>query len=289
MGIRYVMFLIPLLFGGIKNPDKAIGKLERTCADGRSAECSAVAERFLFDEELTSDTPRAVGILESICNTERKRDPCEWPIEIMACRRVGETYAMGHGVPRDIPRGRPFLERASDGGDTLASIQLGRVLEKTDEWKARERYALACGQTHFLGTGCGIADARVKAYQEYAAFGCERSTADWSVPSATSAIIINDDRSDGVAHVNGTGGRKIKNVPPQFPPAAMRMRHPGGAEVEATIDATGHVRDVQVISGTPGFIESVVEAVKQWVYTPYLVDGKPVAFVIRTSVNFGLY
>jgi TonB family protein len=290
MGVRHVMFLIPLLFGGINNPDKAIGKLEKTCADGRSAECATAAEFFLLDNHMTSSAQRATDVLESVCKTEHKRERCEWPIETMACRRVGEIYAMGQGVPRDVDRGLPFLERASDAGDALASVQLGRALEKLkQDDKARERYALGCRQTDFLTTECGIGEARVKAYQEQAAFGCQRSTADWTVPKTPTPEPVDNVGPGGLVHVTeNQGPRKIKDVPPRYPAAAISTRLQGRVVMQATIDVTGHVSGVEVISGPPILIEAAVSAVKQWVYTPYLIDGKPVPVVMTTTVGFRL-
>ena len=274
----------------VKNPDKAIGQLEKTCADGRSPECATVAEFFLLDNHMTSSAQRAADILESICKKERPRASCEWPIESMACRRVGEIYAMGQGVPRDMERGLPFLERASDAGDTLASIQLGGLQEQRKlEDKARERYALGCKQTEFLKTECGIAESRVKAYQERAAFGCQRSTADWTAPKTPTPEPVENVGPGGIVRVDEwQGPRKIKNIFPKYPPAARAIRLQGEVSMDVTIDASGHVIDIQVITGTKGLIESAVAAVKQWEYAPYLVDGKPVSVKMRTWVRFRL-
>lgn len=270
----------------VKDPDKAIEKLEKTCAKGRSAECGTLAELFLIENHMTSNARQATNVLERICRQERKRDRCEWPIETMACRRVGEIYAMGQGVPKDAALGIELLTRASDAGDARASMRLGLIKEKLGlKNEAHERYALACHQADFLSADCGIAEAPIKAYAGDVALACERTAAEQtasptpaSVPAAHSTFRV----------VESEGPHKIKHVRPQYPKAAMRAGLQGTVKLDTTVDQTGHVTAVEVLGGPGELIEAAVTAVKQWEYTPYLLDGQPVPVKMTITVNFHL-
>ena len=81
---------------------------------------------------------------------------------------------------------------------------------------------------------------------------------------------------------------KIKNVSPVYPPDAKEARVTGVVIIEATIDAAGLVRDTRVIQSVPLLDEAAVEAVRQWEFTPTLVNGEPVPVVVTITVNFTL-
>ena len=58
--------------------------------------------------------------------------------------------------------------------------------------------------------------------------------------------------------------------------------------LDCTIDARGRVGNVKVLKGVPMLDEAAVAAVRQWVYTPTLVDGMPVPVILAVTVSFGL-
>jgi periplasmic protein TonB len=80
----------------------------------------------------------------------------------------------------------------------------------------------------------------------------------------------------------------IHDVPPQYPPEAGRERIEGTVVVLAVISTDGSVQDVQVLSGLPILAQAAVEAVKQWRYKPYLLNGVPVEIDSRITINFTL-
>jgi protein TonB len=82
--------------------------------------------------------------------------------------------------------------------------------------------------------------------------------------------------------------RKIVNVPPVYPEVALRARLEGGVIVEATLDERGRVRDATVLRGLPVLDEAALEAVRQWVYTPTLLDGVPTPVILTVTVRFQL-
>jgi protein TonB len=59
--------------------------------------------------------------------------------------------------------------------------------------------------------------------------------------------------------------------------------------LKALINETGDVVNVELISGDPLLAPSAVDAVKQWKYRPYLLNGKPVAMETQVTVSFTLH
>jgi TonB family protein len=80
----------------------------------------------------------------------------------------------------------------------------------------------------------------------------------------------------------------IKKVQPQYPSNAMQSRVQGQVVLQARIDKEGNVEDLTLISGDPLLAPAALEAVKQWKYKPYLLNGQPVKVETQVVVNFTL-
>jgi len=80
----------------------------------------------------------------------------------------------------------------------------------------------------------------------------------------------------------------IHDVTPQYPPEAGRARLEGTVLLMAVIDKDGSVKDVRVESGLPILAQAAIDAVKQWRYKPYMIDGEPVEVDSRITINFTL-
>lgn len=80
----------------------------------------------------------------------------------------------------------------------------------------------------------------------------------------------------------------IHDVAPQYPTEAGRARIEGAVVLLATIGRDGCVKDVRVESGLPILAQAAIDAVKQWRYKPYMIDGEPVEVDSRITVNFTL-
>jgi protein TonB len=81
---------------------------------------------------------------------------------------------------------------------------------------------------------------------------------------------------------------KTKHVPPVYPPIAQSARVSGVVIIEATIGADGRVKDAKVLRSIPLLDQSALDAVKQWVFTPTLLNGVPVPVIMTVTVNFTL-
>jgi TonB family protein len=80
----------------------------------------------------------------------------------------------------------------------------------------------------------------------------------------------------------------ISKVNPVYPPLAKQARIQGVVHLTTTIGADGAVQNIEVMSGHPLLVPAAVEAVKQWVYKPTLLNGAPVAVITQVDVNFTL-
>jgi len=83
-------------------------------------------------------------------------------------------------------------------------------------------------------------------------------------------------------------GLLYKKVAPTYPPAALRMRVEGVVELQATISKQGDISKVKVISGDAQLAKAASDAVKQWKYKPYLLNGEPVEIQTGVTINFKL-
>ena len=79
---------------------------------------------------------------------------------------------------------------------------------------------------------------------------------------------------------------KIKDVPPVYPAIARSTRVGGAVTIEATIGTDGKVVDAQVVRSVPLLDQAALDAVRQWEYTPTLLNGKPVPITITVTINF---
>jgi periplasmic protein TonB len=81
---------------------------------------------------------------------------------------------------------------------------------------------------------------------------------------------------------------KLKDVRPVYPPIAQSARVSGVVIIEATIGADGRVKDAKVLRSIPLLDQAALDAVKQWQFTPTLLNGVPVPVIMTVTVNFTL-
>jgi len=80
----------------------------------------------------------------------------------------------------------------------------------------------------------------------------------------------------------------VYDVAPKYPPEAGRARIEGTVVLLAVIGKDGTVQDVRVQSGSSMLAQAAIEAVKQWRYRPYLLNGEPVEVDSQITINFNL-
>jgi periplasmic protein TonB len=78
----------------------------------------------------------------------------------------------------------------------------------------------------------------------------------------------------------------VHRVEPQYPPAAQQARVQGVVVLEATVDTGGYVQSAHVLRGSPLLNDAAINAVKQWRYSPLILNGTPTPFILTVTVNF---
>jgi protein TonB len=81
---------------------------------------------------------------------------------------------------------------------------------------------------------------------------------------------------------------KTKDVRPVYPAIAQSARVQGVVIVEATIGPDGRVAEAKVLRSIPLLDAAALDAVKQWQFTPTLLNGTAVPVIMTVTVNFTL-
>src|SRR5260370_17648570 len=75
---------------------------------------------------------------------------------------------------------------------------------------------------------------------------------------------------------------------PAYPPEAKQARIQGVVKLSVIIGKDGTVQDIKAMSGQPILVPASLEAVRQWIYKPTLLNGQPVEVETVVDVNFTL-
>lgn len=83
-------------------------------------------------------------------------------------------------------------------------------------------------------------------------------------------------------------GNLIYRVQPSYPPLARQARIQGPVKLRAIVSRTGTIENLTVLSGHAMLVTAAIEAVRQWRYRPYLLNGDPIEVETEITVNFVL-
>jgi periplasmic protein TonB len=83
-------------------------------------------------------------------------------------------------------------------------------------------------------------------------------------------------------------GMLISKAMPKYPPIAVSARASGTVVLQATISRGGTIENLRVVSGPALLQQAALDAVKQWRYRPYLLNGEPVEVETTVNVEFTL-
>ena len=86
---------------------------------------------------------------------------------------------------------------------------------------------------------------------------------------------------------NTQESKLIHKVDPVIPDAARERRISGNVILQITVAAEGNVLEALVLRGHPLLHQAAVEAVRQWRYSPTMLNGEPVPVI--TTVSLGLH
>jgi protein TonB len=80
----------------------------------------------------------------------------------------------------------------------------------------------------------------------------------------------------------------VHRVEPEYPAIAVQAQVQGVVILEAVIDLQGRVEDVRVLRSIPLLDKAAIAAVRQWRYSPLLLNGTPERFVLTVTLSFSL-
>jgi len=83
-------------------------------------------------------------------------------------------------------------------------------------------------------------------------------------------------------------GMVISRVQPIYPHLAIVNRVQGTVHLNALISSNGSLQDLRVMSGPPMLADAAKQAVGQWKFRPYILNGKPIEVQTEVIVNFSL-
>jgi periplasmic protein TonB len=78
----------------------------------------------------------------------------------------------------------------------------------------------------------------------------------------------------------------VRRRDPEYPKLARESGASGIVELTATVGTDGHVKAVKVVRGHPLLRQAAVDAVKQWIYRPTILNGSPVETQTQVLLNF---
>ncbi len=104
------------------------------------------------------------------------------------------------------------------------------------------------------------------------------------------AVVFASSSSSHTAKVSGgvMAGNLLTHVDPVYPPAAKDARIQGAVVLHAIIGKDGTIENLQVVSGPKKLQTSALDAVRQWTYKPFLLNGDPTEVETTITVNYSL-
>jgi TonB family protein len=144
---------------------------------------------------------------------------------------------------------------------------------------------------HPLFNDAALTAVRQWVYEPYLVNGVAKAVA-FTVTVTFTLYIEAETKNDNNALTRLQGSQrphKIKEVRPVYPVEALKKKIAGAVVVEAAIDEKGMVTNARMVkSPDPLLTEAAIAAVKQWVYEPYVVNGKAKPMVFTVTVTFSL-
>ena len=83
-------------------------------------------------------------------------------------------------------------------------------------------------------------------------------------------------------------GSLVRKVEPKYPPLAIAARIQGSVVLAAIISKAGAIENLKLISGHPMLVSAAIDAVRQWQYRPYVLNGEVIEVETQITVNFTL-
>ena len=120
-----------------------------------------------------------------------------------------------------------------------------------------------------LGAGICATTLALSVHVDALAAGDEQNSSKPNGPIAVKADVM--------------AGQLLHKTQPVYPPDAKKARIQGKVQLDAVIGKTGEVEQLKVVSGPKELQQSALDAVRQWTYKPFLLNGEAVE--VKTTIN----
>jgi len=81
-------------------------------------------------------------------------------------------------------------------------------------------------------------------------------------------------------------GNLVRRVEPQYPMIAKQLHIQGVVILKAVISREGRIEQAEAVQGQGLLSRAALEAVRQWKYRPYYLNGEPIEVETQITVNF---
>jgi bla regulator protein blaR1 len=195
----------------------------------------------------------------------------------MVCDQMAAGLADRHEYARSLLRlasvlvnGRPARTPHAIGifDATTFERRVMRLTEKTAQPSTMRRLTTAA-TCALLGAGICATTLALSVHVDALAASDSQRPAKPTGPVAVKAEIMQN--------------QIVHKVPPVYPDEAKKERIQGKVELDAVIGKTGNVEELKVVSGPKELQQSALDAVRQWTYRPFLLNGTPVD--VRTTIH----
>jgi protein TonB len=109
-----------------------------------------------------------------------------------------------------------------------------------------------------------------------------------AAPTTSSSPLESAERLPAATTAGLSGGTLLRKVRPIYPTEAIASRMQGTVTLFGTVGESGQLQGLRIISGDPVLGHAALEAVQQWQYEPYRLNGKPIPRTTRITVEFKL-
>lgn len=181
-------------------------------------------------------------------------------------------------LPERLRRGSSSTDRTGHGAAAVSSFAGKEKTGGISRWQKIAIYSLAALACLIIGLRLG-----------WRVLGSNLASAQ-AQATVTSSVHATPAKSLDSAVVSGAlvKGTLINRVDPAYPADALQQGIEGEVVLQVRVGKDGAVYDAKAISGEPILSQAALEAVKQWRFSPYKVNDKPVDMPAEITFRFGL-
>ncbi len=201
--------------------------------------------------------------------------------------RIGMIYLQGNGVAQDYSEAAKWFREAAEQGNTSAQSMLGAIYAtglgvtkdhtRSYMWLSLSIDGSKDKQAPFIQKATELSNAIVKEMTPQQIGEARELAEKWKAVYMKTPLEVDE---------KVLKSRLIKHVGPTYPEMARRMGIQGVVILKVIIDEEGNVEEIQPVDGFQMLVDAAIEAVRQWKYTPALMEGKAIKVKATVTVRF---